>query len=163
MLPSMDLYLVRHAIAEPRDGRFEDAQRPLTLEGMERFERSVKGLGRARIEFDGVLHSPWRRAVETAQRLAPLLGSGRREETEELSRPPRDELLQLVRGDSQAIVGHQPWLAELLAWLCVGERELSGAFALKKGGVAWLSGDPEPGACVVRAIWTPRSLRRMAD
>lgn len=157
----MDIYLVRHAIAEPRDGAFSDIDRPLTLDGMERFERSVKGLGRLRVELDGVLHSPWRRAVETAQRLAPILGSGRREETEELARPPRDLLLESMKGESLAVVGHQPWLAELLAWLCTGDRELGVAFTLKKGGVAWLAGEPAPGGCELRALWTPRTLRRV--
>ncbi len=162
-MAAMDLYIVRHAIAEPRGGAFADEERPLTLEGMERLERAVNGLMRLRVAFDGVLHSPWRRAVETAQRIAPLVGSGRREETEALARRPDASLLPLLRGESLAVVGHEPWLSELVAWLCLGERELGAAFQLKKGGVVWLSGEPVPGGCVLKALWTPRSLRRAGD
>jgi len=69
----------------------------------------------------------------------------------------------LLRGESLAVVGHEPWLSELIAWLCLGERELGAAFQLKNGGVAWLSGEPVPGGCVLKALWTPRSLRRAGD
>lgn len=156
------IYLVRHAIAEPRGDKWADEDRPLTLEGIERFERSVKGLRKLKVEFDAVLHSPWRRAVETAQRLTPVLGGGRRAETAELAMPPRRELLELIHGESVAVVGHQPWLADLLAWLTTGDVDLGERFVLKKGGVAWLDGEATPGGCALRAVWTPRTLRTCA-
>ncbi|MEM6957670.1 MAG: histidine phosphatase family protein [Myxococcota bacterium] len=158
----MQIYLVRHAIAEERGGAFVDAERPLTLDGIERFERAVRGLAKLRIEFDIAFHSPWRRAVETAQRLAPLLGSGGRVETDELARPPSRALLRMLEGERPAVVGHQPWLGELAAWLCTGDRSLGSGFALKKGGVCFLEGEPVPGGAVLRALWTPRTLRRLA-
>ena len=43
----MDLYLVRHAIAEDRDAMRwpDDADRPLSDKGVDRFERESHGLG----------------------------------------------------------------------------------------------------------------------
>lgn len=162
MFAGVHLYIVRHAIAEPRDGAWADHDRPLTIEGIERFEKSVKGLRKLKVELDTVLHSPWRRAVETAQRLTPLLGGGRREELESLVCAPDESLLPALVGESVALVGHQPWLAETMAWLITGTRELGPCFGLKKGAVAWLDGEPMPGGMVLRAAWTPRTLRSLA-
>jgi phosphohistidine phosphatase len=60
---AMDLYLIRHAIAE--DGDDDDA-RPLSAKGAKKFKQAVKGLRALGVRFDRVLHSPRRRAVETA-------------------------------------------------------------------------------------------------
>lgn len=158
----MHFYLVRHATAEPRGAGWDDADRPLTLEGIERFDRVVKGLRALKVELDAVHHSPWRRAVETAHRLAPLMAKGRRVETEALAASPSEPLLKELRGESVALVGHEPWMGELLALLVTGDALLGAHFAFKKGGVAWLEGEPRPGRCTLRALWTPRSLREAA-
>ncbi|MEO0324522.1 MAG: histidine phosphatase family protein [Myxococcota bacterium] len=158
----MHLYLVRHATAEARDAGWDDAERPLTLEGVERFDRVVKGLRALRVELDAVLHSPWRRAVETAHRLTPLMVQGQRRETDALAAPPGEGLLEAIAGQRAALVGHEPWMGELLAWLVAGDRFLGPSFMFKKGGVAWLEGEPLPGRCTLRALWTPRSLREAA-
>lgn len=68
----MDLYLMRHGIAEEWDPARPDAQRALTEEGVAKLERAVLGMRALGIQFDRVLTSPWRRAVETAERLGPL-------------------------------------------------------------------------------------------
>ena len=158
----MHLYLIRHATAEARGTGWEDAARPLTLDGIERFDRVVRGLRALRVELDVVLHSPWRRAVETAHRLTPLMAGGERRETPELAAAPAETLLQVIAGEHAALVGHEPWMGELLAWLVAGDPALGPHFVFKKGGVAWLEGEPRPGRCTLRALWTPRSLREAA-
>lgn len=163
MVPAMQIYLVRHAIAEARGGAWEDAERPLTLEGIERVERTVRGLARLRVEFDHVYTSPWRRALETAQRLAPLMPTGDRRQTELLAQAPTPALLRQLHGERIALVGHEPWLGELLALLVVGDPTLGNRFPFKKAGVAWLEGSAEPGGCDLKAHWTPRSLRMAAQ
>ena len=65
----MELTLVRHAIAE--DGA-DDAARPLSKRGRQRFEDVVQELDSLGVRFDRILHSPKRRAVETAELLAGL-------------------------------------------------------------------------------------------
>lgn len=165
----MQLYLVRHAIAAdhpdgPAPDRLPsgvdpaDAARPLTGRGARRFEDEVRGLHRAGIRFDRLFHSPLLRAVETAERLEPLL-RGESVVTPLLVEPPDDRLLRTLSGDSVAIVGHQPWLGELLGLLVFGTREAGAALQWKKGGVAWLEGEPTPAGMRLRAFWPPQSLR----
>jgi phosphohistidine phosphatase SixA len=64
----VDLYLVRHAIAEPRDlERWpDDSRRPLSSEGVELFRLAARGLGQLGIGVDGVLTSSYLRAAQTA-------------------------------------------------------------------------------------------------
>ena len=68
----MDLFLIRHAIAEERRAGLLDADRELTDRGRARFEVMVKILERASFRFDHVYHSPWLRAVQTAELLRPI-------------------------------------------------------------------------------------------
>ena len=68
----MELYLVRHAAAVDRAEASSDEARTLTARGSERFARVVRGLDRIGVRLDVVRHSPWTRAVETADLLMPL-------------------------------------------------------------------------------------------
>jgi phosphohistidine phosphatase len=63
MPDSIELYLIRHAIAEERGDKWpDDAKRPLTLEGTARMRKAAKGLVRLGVKFDVVLTSPLVRA-----------------------------------------------------------------------------------------------------
>jgi len=68
----MDLYIIRHAIAESlgKENEFSDDRRALTEEGRDRMREIAKGLHRLGAEFDLILTSPLVRAVETAQVVA---------------------------------------------------------------------------------------------
>ncbi|HEY1086687.1 MAG TPA: histidine phosphatase family protein [Archangium sp.] len=151
----MQLTLIRHAIAEPGA---DDAARPLTKKGRRRFERAVETLDELGVRFDRVLHSPKRRAVETAELLAPIL-DGELVSTPLLARAPGVELWALLTSERLGVVGHEPHLSALLSWLITGEADGS-AFELKKGGVAQLEGEPSPGGMKLKALFTPRVLRR---
>lgn len=163
----MQLTIIRHAIAEPGA---DDAARPLTKKGRRRFERAVETLDELGVRFDRVLHSPKRRAVETAELLVPLLKAPRGattsgERTGELvstpllARAPGVELWALLDSERLGVVGHEPHLSSLLSWLLTGEASGS-AFELKKGGVAQLEGEPSPGGMKLKALFTPKVLRR---
>ena len=55
----IQLYLVRHGIAEERGEAWpDDTKRPLTDEGMARLRKSARGLDRLGVVFDLVLASP---------------------------------------------------------------------------------------------------------
>ena len=154
----MDLFLVRHAVAQPRDAGWTDEARPLTPDGAAKMKRAVVGLGKLRVGFDLVLHSPWKRAVQTAKLMMPL-GSGRTA-TDWLAMAPTLELLaEAAEAPRVALVGHEPWMGELCAWLVTGDMALGPQFLFKKGGVAHLEGRCEPSGCRLRAFWTPRTLR----
>lgn len=162
----MRLHLVRHAPAIARGVLRRDAARPLTPQGRRRFEDEVRALARLGVRLDVVLHSPWLRAVETADLLAPLVRSGRRSAgrfavTPLLARRPTRALLAEIRGRTVAVVGHEPWLSALAAWLVTGRRDEAPRFALKKGGVLVLDGEPAPGAMRIAAAYPPATLRRL--
>lgn len=111
-----------------------------------------------------ILTSPLLRAKQTAEILEDLfavpvipfeaLGRGDHETT----------LKQLAGPDSArtALVGHEPWMSELLSLMVAGE---PGAMAsvFKKGAAALVSSDgsPEAGRCVLEWLIQPGALRRL--
>lgn len=153
----MELFLIRHAIAE--DGEDDDI-RPLSSKGIKRFKETVEGLGVLEVRFDRVLHSPKLRAVQTAELLKPLL-DGKMDSTPLLAISPSAAVLELFTGDSLAVVGHEPHLSTLLAWLVTGEATLGGAFEMKKGSIARLDGRPTPAGMKLRALLPPSATRNI--
>lgn len=163
----MQLFVIRHAIAEDAEPGQDDAARALTADGVRKFKRTVQGVRELGWSFSRVLTSPWTRAVETAKLLAPVT-DGPTISTELLCDKPRPELFALIaetstpeEGAATAVVGHEPWLSELVAWLAFGDPRHSGALELKKGGVVWLEGTAVPGGMAVRAILPPKVLRAL--
>ena len=158
----MQLFLIRHAIAAPRSPALPDAERPLTRQGRERFTQAVAGMQRLDICLRQVHHSPWLRAVETAALLAPVL-NGDLLPTHALARPPETALLDAIDRAPAALVGHEPWMSDLLAWLITGSPSAGAMLAFKKGGVAWLDGPLRPGGMVLRAYLPPKVLRALGN
>lgn len=152
----MELYLVRHAIA--LEGTPDDA-RPLSEEGRERFAEVVKGLKKLGVELDRIYHSPKLRAVQTADLLTPIL-KGKTEVTPYLAEAPSLELLATIQGKRVALVGHEPWISDLCAWLVTGEKQ-GHQFPFKKGGVAHVEGEAKPGGVQLLAFLPPRVLRNL--
>jgi len=156
----MQLLVIRHAVAEDTLSGGTDADRPLTDAGKAKLRQAVRGLRALELRFDRVLTSPWKRAAQTAAVLAPI-ASGALVETELLTRPPSAELLALIseRNETTAVVGHEPWLGELIAWLAFGDAKHGDALVIKKSGVVWLDGTAVPGGMQVRALLPPKVLR----
>ena len=164
----MNLFVVRHAIAEDAKPGQADADRALTPEGARKFRRAVQGLRELRWRFDRVLTSPWLRAKETTELLAPVC-EHEPIETELLTRSPQAELLAMIaevtapekKRHGTAVVGHEPWLGELVALLAFGEARLGDGLDLKKGGIVWLVGSAAAGGMMIRSILTPKTLRAL--
>ncbi|HEX8186664.1 MAG TPA: phosphohistidine phosphatase SixA [Blastocatellia bacterium] len=136
----MELYFIRHAIAQPlgRKNDFTDEKRALTSEGRERMRQAAEGLRKIGVEFDLVLTSPLLRAVETAEIVMTELSKIEIEQTENLlPGAPIDELFAEIKrhtsAESIALVGHQPALSEIISKVIQGNVSLS--IGLKKGGV----------------------------
>lgn len=156
----MLLHLVRHAIAAPASADRPDAARPLTPEGERKFVAGVRGMKRLGWRLDAAYHSPFVRAVQTANLLQPLLhGSSR--SLADLARAPDEDLLAHVAGEQVALVGHEPYLSALAAWLVTGEIACGERIELKKGGVAVLAGPLRPGGMTLRALIAPKILRAL--
>jgi phosphohistidine phosphatase len=163
---TVELFLFRHAEAEPRTAEIADEIRALTPRGRERFVACVEALERLEIDFDRIYHGPWLRAIQSAELLVPLL-EGETVVTPHLAGPPTRELLDLLEGERIALVCHEPWATDLLSWLVFGVRSFESGgrrdfLDFGKGAVAWLSGQIEPGSMSLRAFLTPKTLRRLA-
>lgn len=147
----MELYLVRHGIAAPREswvGR-RDADRPLTPKGVLRVERIARALLTLDVRFRRIVSSPYVRARQTAGILAEVHECRCLQHDEALAFGDCTRLIeQLGRdgADSVALVGHEPDLGELVSMLATGAG--GGRFRMKKGGVARLRvGPPYRGRC----------------
>ena len=161
----MDLYLVRHAIAEPHDSARwpDDSERPLTAAGIERFRAAARGLRRLGVEVDTVLASPYVRAWHTAELLMKEAGWPAPEESRALEpSTPRSECLDALRDRQEstlALVGHQPLLSELASLLLAGDGRLL-RLELKKGAAMCFrfDGGPEAGSASLRWSVSPKLL-----
>lgn len=138
-----------------------DASRPLTPEGERKFAAAVRGADRLGWHCDRLYHSPLLRAVQTAALMRPLV-RGPSLSLPDLARPPDVELLAHIEGERVALVGHEPFLGALLAWLTAGEAARGDRFPLKKGGFAVLAGALRPAAMELGALVPPKLLRRLA-
>ncbi len=158
----MHVYVIRHAIAEDAAAGQADADRELTEDGERKLRRVVKGLKRLDVELERIVSSPWKRAWETAALLRPICDTAPIG-TDLLTQSPRAELLALIaeKNETTAVVGHEPWLGELVAWLAFGDTRHGEALTLKKGGVVWLEGSAVPGGMSVRALMPPTVLRNV--
>jgi phosphohistidine phosphatase len=166
----LELYLVRHAIAETRDaGRWpDDADRPLTDDGAARFGRAARGLRGIAPEVEAVLSSPAARAWQTAEILRRAAGWPAPERADELAadRALDGALAALAarrEPRSIAIVGHEPLLSMLASLLLVGDA-VACRLELKKGGVVLLAfaGEPARGGALLRWSASPKMLRALA-
>jgi phosphohistidine phosphatase len=150
----MDLFLIRHAIAEERRAGLPDAQRALTEKGRTRFEAIVQRLDRAGFRFDRVYYSPWLRAAQTAELLIPV-ADGPLIATEGLAQSPDPDFFASLTGEKVACVGHEPWMSDTVALLTTGIPDGTW-LRLKKGSVTWLRGPPTPASMQLRALLPPR-------
>ena len=164
---TIELYLVRHAIAAERGPNYpDDRERPLTSEGIARFKQAVEGLKELDCSLDLVLTSPLVRAAHTAELLvAGLDKKVRVEQLDALAPGGRlSAVLDALRTFTKrhrriALVGHEPDLGELAAKLLQARGEIQ----LKKGAVCCieLDGAMPNGPGVLRWLLPPKALRKI--
>ena len=70
----MQIYLLRHGIAEDARAGQPDSERALTDDGRNKLRRVLKRARSADVDAGVILSSPYRRAVETAAVAAEVLG-----------------------------------------------------------------------------------------
>jgi phosphohistidine phosphatase len=168
MAATIELYLVRHAIAAERGPKYpDDRLRPLTPDGSKKFKESVPGLVAMGVVIDFVLTSPLVRARETAMLLAAgLKPKAAVAEIEALSPGARpNAIVEAIKTHSKrnrrlALVGHEPDLGELAARL-LGAR---GNVEFKKGAVCLIEvdGATPGGPGTLRWMLTPKAMRALA-
>ena len=163
MAAAYQLFLIRHGVAEERgDAWPDDAKRPLSEDGIERFQKSARGLARLDVWLDVVLTSPLVRARQTAEIVASAFDPRPSIITIE-SLAPGGSYASLVadlekhgRKTRIALVGHEPGIGELGARL-IGSRH---SFEFKKGAVCRIDVDeiPPVGPGDLRWFLTPKAM-----
>jgi phosphohistidine phosphatase len=134
----MQIYLLRHAIAEDPKPGIPDADRPLTSEGVRKLRDILKRARGGGLSPSKIIASPFRRAVETATLAAKALNFEEPIITTKTLVPSSaaqetwDEI-RLYKGEpSLLLVGHEPAMGQLTGFL-LAVPELSVDF--KKGAM----------------------------
>lgn len=160
------LLLVRHAIAEERGEAWpDDSLRPLTRRGLSRMRDVAARLMALGETADVVLTSPLIRALETASILREVWNPMPKVTALDDLAPGNSPeslmaaLTSYARNDRVALVGHEPDLGELAAWLIGSKQPLP----FKKGGVARIDVDLPVRRGRGQLVWlaTPKMLRQV--
>ncbi|MBL8101206.1 MAG: phosphohistidine phosphatase SixA [Anaerolineales bacterium] len=165
----MNLYLIRHAIAEEENPSGDDSQRALTDKGSKRMRQIAKGLRILGVEFDMILSSPYVRAKETAKILSDVFKMKKQVAFSDNLFPMGDpekliaEINEKYSVDSLAIVGHEPCLTGFASFLTARNTPVD--MTLKKGGVCRLSADDLRHSRVATLEWllTPGILVEISE
>jgi len=163
----MDLYIIRHAIAQElgEKNQFTDEKRTLTTEGRSRMREAAAGLVRLSAEVELILTSPLVRAVETAEIVADALKMKKHDVKQSPHLAPGaspDALFAEIKNtatSSVALVGHQPDLGDIISRLVAGSGGI--AVEMRKGGVCYVRITETIPKLRGTLVWllTPKQLR----
>jgi phosphohistidine phosphatase len=140
----MELYILRHGIADMLSANGRDSARHLTPEGVKKTRRVSKGMRAMELSFDLILSSPFLRAKETAVIVAKTFKIENCLRFSKSLAPdgnPKkliDELKSTFRKREKVLlVGHEPFLSRFISLLISGDTAVP--ITLKKGGLCKLS------------------------
>jgi len=126
----VELYLLRHGIAEDQSATGRDQDRALTEEGRQKLRRVLKRAAGAGVAPSLILSSPYKRAIETAEIAASELhykGEILRVGTlAPESSPPSvwSEIREHRDEPSILLAGHEPLFSSTVAWLLGSTQEM---------------------------------------
>lgn len=121
------LLLIRHGIAEDTKAGSPDSERGLTVEGWEKTRAAMRGLIKRGYAPTRAISSPYRRAAETLICLKEATPGGfpigywdglRPGGSVELAEVwLREQLAEAAEGEVLALVGHQPFMSDMVLHL----------------------------------------------
>jgi phosphohistidine phosphatase len=138
----MNLYLLRHGIAEEGQAGANDANRALTAEGRRKLRQVLTAACDAKVSLDLILSSPLKRALQTAEVARKTLKyKGDIVKTKSLEpgasvQQVWDEIRDHRDKSFLMMVGHNPLFSQLAAYL-LGSPDIQVDF--KKGGLMKIS------------------------
>jgi phosphohistidine phosphatase len=141
----MELYILRHGIAETRRPGFPDEKRKLTEKGKLRLRVTLGCARGAKVRPALILTSPYVRAVETAELAAGILGCTKPVAHTEALLPGAapQAVWQEIRShaDTKSILisGHEPLLSQAASYVLGASWAL---VELKKGALLCVDVDP---------------------
>jgi len=157
----MEIYLVRHGIAEDNADTNTDADRRLTAEGVARTGRVAKNFSKRISDIELIIHSPYKRAEETAKIFAEYYPDAEVKEGKGLT--PFDKarmamplLSELPQGAKVMLVGHEPHLSCLASLLMTGSEHP--VLEFRKAGIAGLACTGNLQHCYLMFLLTPKFL-----
>lgn len=165
----MEILILRHGEAGKRLApSSQDAERQLTVAGKEEVAEVAQTMKKIGLEFDVIGTSPIKRARQSAEIVARVLGLKKSLEVWDELKPEGDRkelykrLSRMKRDSSVLVVGHEPYLTTVIGELIAGGRGAS--ISLKKAGFARLDVSifsPAPKG-ELRWLLTPRVAKKVA-
>lgn len=162
----MRLYIMRHGPAAEGGPRYpDDRLRPLTEEGRQKTREAARGLAALADDIGAVLTSPLVRARETAEIAAEALGLEDGPRKTAALEPGFDPALLLREARATGkpgvlVVGHEPDMGLLLAWVLGGRKRVAISVPFKKAAVACVdAGGVEGDPASLEWFATPAILR----
>ncbi len=137
----MNIYLIRHGIAEKISPGKKDRERSLTEEGRQKLAAGVELWKKHIKHFDVIYTSPYLRAVQSSEIISKVFGYNGNITQDSTLAPGSltDDLLELANHSDKkeiAFVGHQPDMSDHIAVLVDG----TGSEAVfKEGSIAKIS------------------------
>lgn len=152
----MEVYLLRHGIAEERGGSIADRSRALTPQGRRKLESVLRRARKAKVSPTLILSSPFRRAFQSAEVAAELLGyHGTITKTAALQPGSSAEAVwrEVSKHASEPAIllcGHEPLLGEVFSYLLGADWAL---VDLRKGALGRIDVEPAAGKPRGRLRW----------
>ncbi|MDO4434437.1 MAG: histidine phosphatase family protein [Alysiella sp.] len=150
----MQIILWRHAQAE--DGK-HDLMRALTPKGQQQAKKMASKLKKMLPENTQVWVSEAIRSRETAAYLNRNMETFAALNPETAPQQVLDLLLQQLDDDTVVIVGHQPWLGKICAFLLNQNWQSASPWSVKKGAYWWFQAQREHDIfhCKLKHMHTP--------
>ena len=160
----MNLYILRHASAGVRRASpTVDAKRPLDKEGKEQCLLIGRYLTALRVQFDLILSSPLKRALQTASLVGTEVAYDSKIQITEAVSPAGtvsrfQELIgTLAAYDNVLVVGHNPNLPQFLGTLICSPKAAN--IRMRKGAIARVDCTRRPAQLI--SLADPRMLRQI--
>ncbi len=166
----MELTIVRHGIAAPRDdvSETDDAKRPLTKEGKQKTRKAARGLRAIGCSPAMIVTSPLVRAAETARIIYKEAATSASFEETQLLSPGADpsQLIDWLSSRNEPellLVGHMPDVQILTGQLIAAKNKTGIRF--KKAGAAKIRFDAgvKKGAGELQWLLEPSHLRALGN
>ena len=163
----MNLYILRHASAGTRRANPKvDVKRPLDKEGKQQCILVGSFLSALNIQFDRVVSSPLKRALQTASLVGTETGYDSKIEISDALAPEagvqkfQDLVRSLMKYENVLVVGHNPNLTSFLGSLLVPTNSGSEArVRLRKGSIARVV--LTRGQATLQSLLDPRTVRAL--
>lgn len=153
-----NIIIWRHAEALPVEAVGDDLVRPLSAKGQRQAKRMARWLNQHLPDDLLLLSSPALRAFQTAEMLKCKINIHPTLQPNATLPEILDSLSELGSQQNVLLVGHQPWLGQLVGHLLGFD---SAEISIEKGAIWWLrQSSTQPSIYKVISVQTPSQLPR---